>query len=112
MFIWGSEKSGIFIEKSFHLQYVIVWCAISAQVLIRPYFSKIQMKKKLSFNQSNYQNMIENYFIPELSNKVGNNFDEQIFMLAHPLIQLKNYRIIGERIISNLSLEIWFLFPD
>ncbi len=38
--------------------------------------------------------MIENYFVPELSNKVGNNFDEQIFMQAHPLMQLKNYRII------------------
>jgi hypothetical protein len=37
-------------------------------------------EEKIVVNQSNYQNIIENYFVPELRNKVGSNFDKQIFM--------------------------------
>jgi hypothetical protein len=47
MRIWGAEKPEKFIEKSAHPQYVTVWCAISAQGLIKPYFLKILMKKEL-----------------------------------------------------------------
>ncbi len=45
MRILGAEKSEKFIEKSAHPEYVTVWCAISAQGLIGPYFFKILMKK-------------------------------------------------------------------
>jgi hypothetical protein len=37
-------------------------------------------EEKIAVNQSNYQNMLENYFLPKLCNRVGNRFDEQIFM--------------------------------
>jgi hypothetical protein len=47
MRIWGSEKPEKFIEKSAHPLYVTVWRAISAQGLIGPIFSKIQIKREL-----------------------------------------------------------------
>jgi hypothetical protein len=95
MRIWRSEKPEIFIEKSSHPQYVTVWCAISAQVLIGFYFLKNSNEEKIVVNQLNYQNMIENYFVSELCNKFGNNFDEQIFMRdyssPHTTKKLWNY---------------------
>lgn len=47
MRFWGSEKPEFFIEKSAHPLYVTVWCAISSQGIIGPYFLKIQMSRKL-----------------------------------------------------------------
>ncbi len=113
MRIWGSEKPEKIIEKSSHPQYVTVWCAISAQGLIGPYFFEDSNEKKIVVNQSNYQNMIENYFVPELRNKVGNNFDEQIFMQdgASPHTAKKTMELLekffGEKIISNKSVDFW-----
>jgi hypothetical protein len=117
MRFWRSEKPEIFIEKSSHPQYVTVWCSISAQGLIGPYFFENSNEEKIVVNQSNYQNMIENYFVPELRNKVGNDFDEQIFMqdCASPHFAKKTMELLekyfGERIISNKSLEIWPTIP-
>jgi transposase len=57
--------------------------------------------------------MIENYFEPELRKKVGDRFDEQIFMqdeasshTAKKTMELLE-KIFGEKIISIKSTDIW-----
>ncbi len=113
MRIWGTEKPENFVEKSAHPKYVTVWCAISAQGLIGPYFFENSNEEKITVNQSNYQNMLENYFIPKLREMVGDKFGDQIFMQdgasSHTAKQtmelLKKY--FGEKIISIKSEDIW-----
>ncbi len=57
--------------------------------------------------------MIENYFVPELRKKVGNRFDEQIFMQdgASPNTAKKTMDLLekyfGGKIISIKSEDIW-----
>ncbi len=69
-------------------------------------------EEKIVVNQSNYQNMLENYFLPKLCNRVGNRFDEQILCkLARHLIRLRKRwifgKFFGEKIISIKSEDIW-----
>jgi hypothetical protein len=70
MRIWGTEKPENIIEKSAHPQYVTVWCAISAHGLIGPYFFENSNEERITVNQLNYQNMVENYFVPKLRDLV------------------------------------------
>ncbi len=110
---WGTQKPENYIEKSAHPKYVTVWCAISAQGLIGPYFFENSNEERIIVNQSNYQNMIENYFVPKLRDLVGDKFDDQIFMQdgasPHTAKQtmelLKKY--FGEKIISIRCEDIW-----
>jgi len=112
MRIWGSEKPEKFIEKSAHPLYVTVWCAISAQGFIGPYFFENSNQERIIVNQTNYQNMIENYFVPELRKRVGDRFNEQIFMqdtsphTAKKTMELLE-KIFGGKIISIKSTDIW-----
>ena len=38
MRFWGNKKTEIYCEKSAHPIYVTVWCALSSQGIIGPYF--------------------------------------------------------------------------
>ncbi len=46
----GSEKPEKFIRKSANPKYVTVWCAISAQRLIGPYFFENSNEEKIVVN--------------------------------------------------------------
>jgi hypothetical protein len=120
MRIWGSEKPEKFIEKpekfiekSAHPLYVTVWCAISAQGFIGPYFFENSDQERTIVNQSNYQNMIKNYFEPELRKKVGivlmNKFSCKTGASPHTakktMVLLE--KIFGGRITSIKSTDIW-----
>ena len=113
MRFWGSEKPEFFIEKSAHPLYVTVWCAMSSKGIIGPYFFENSNQEKTIVNQINYQNMIENYFVPKLKDLVGENFNNQIFQqdgasshtAKKTLDLLKKY--FDERIISNKLENFW-----
>jgi len=81
MRIWGTERPDEVIQKKAHSLYVTVWCAISARGIIGPYFFENSDGVRETVKQSNYQHMIENYFVPKLVPElVGNDFKNQVFM--------------------------------
>ena len=77
--IWADEKPENFVEKSAHPDYVTVFCAISAQGIIGPYFFEDSNSKRITVNQLTYQNMLEKFFIPKLRSITGEKFKDQIF---------------------------------
>lgn len=111
--IWGTEKPETFIEKPAHPEYVTVWCAISAQGPIGPYFFEDSNGTRVTVDQFTYQDMIENYFVPKLREKCGESFNEQIFHqdgatphTAGLTIELL-HKHFGNNIISFRSKDIW-----
>ncbi len=114
MRIWGTEKPDAVVEIPAHAEYVTVWTAISSQGIIGPYFFENSNGKRETVRQENYQQMIENYFVPTLQGLVGEEeFENQIFMqdgasphtARNTMILLEKY--FGSRIISNKSEDFW-----
>jgi len=100
-------------DKSGHPTYVTVWCALSAQGLIGPYFFENSSGVRETVNQTNYQNMIKSYFVPKLKDFTGNKFKDQIFMQdgASPHTAIKSIKLLQtifkDRIISGKSKDTW-----
>jgi hypothetical protein len=61
--IWGSSPPDTRIEKPLHSPKVTVWCGLSADSILPPYFFDSNV------NAENYSNMILTYAIPELKKK-------------------------------------------
>jgi len=75
MRIWGSENPNVVLEKSARPIYVTVWAAISTRGIIGPYFFENSKGIRSTVRQENYQQMIENFFVPKLKELTDEEFE-------------------------------------
>jgi hypothetical protein len=53
-------------ERLLHSPHVIVWCAISAQGIIGPYFFESDDGVSVTVDVERYNHMLETFFLPEM----------------------------------------------
>ncbi|GFX70023.1 uncharacterized protein TNCV_340501 [Trichonephila clavipes] len=66
--IWSEANPQVYVETPLHPEKLIVWCALWAGGIIRPYFFKNDEGHNVTVNGDRYRAMITNVFIPELNN--------------------------------------------
>ncbi len=95
-------------SKKAHSLYLTVRCAISARGIIGPYFFENSEGIRETERQTNYQHMIENYFVPKLKELVGSDFESQIFMQDGASPHSQNHFRTPEEVFwhKNLKLQI------
>ena len=59
-------------ERPLHSPQVVVWCAISAQGIIGPYFFEGNDGVSVTANAERYNHMLETFFLPELRRRNWN----------------------------------------
>lgn len=65
---WGSENPRIVRPKSHHPERLTVWCGISSNGVIGPYFFEDERRKSISVTGERYRNLLNNYVFPILEN--------------------------------------------
>ena len=86
----------------------IVWCGITPEEIIGPYFFENGETVAVSVNGIQYRAMIENFLRPEVENNPQLWFqqDGATFHTARPIMALL-HEIFGDRIISRFSDFNW-----
>lgn len=62
---WNNKNPRELHEKPLHSERVSVWCALSRERIIGPYFFE-ENERAVTVNSERYVNMIENFFLPTL----------------------------------------------
>ena len=62
---WGTENPHEILEKPLHSEKATVWCAISSQGIIGPYFFE-ENERAVTVNGTRYRAMLQDYFFPSL----------------------------------------------
>jgi transposase len=65
--IWAAENPREIVEKPLHAQKVTVWCAMSANGIIGPYFFENDAGNSVTVNGERYRAMITNFLWPALN---------------------------------------------
>jgi hypothetical protein len=63
---WAPTNPHQLDEQPLHSPQVVVWCAISAQGIIGPYFFKGDDGVSVTVNAERYNHMLETFFLPEM----------------------------------------------
>jgi hypothetical protein len=63
---WATENPRLLLETPLHSERVTVWCAISSQHIIGPYFFQNEQGDSLTVTGDRYRQMLQNFFIPQL----------------------------------------------
>ena len=69
---WGSQKPDEVLECPLHSAKVTVWCAMSSQGLIEPFFFE-ENGSAVTVNGARYRIMLQTFFFPQLKALVGKN---------------------------------------
>ena len=97
---WGREKPNFVNNVPLHSQKVTVWCAVSFNGVIGPYFFE-EDGQTVTVNQQRYQHMLADFFFPAIA-PIGNKWMQQDGATAHTAnasIALLQERF-GEHLIS------------
>ena len=80
-------------EKERDLPKHVLWCAISAKVIIGPYIFRDNARRTKTVTGENYLEMLEKFFLPELRNNasVENCYFQQDGALAHYARKVRDY---------------------
>lgn len=63
---WADRNPMQLHERPLHSEKVTVWCAVSAQMIIGPYFFEDDNGRAVTVNGERYREMLQQFFIPEL----------------------------------------------
>jgi hypothetical protein len=63
---WAPTNPHQLQERPLHSPQVVVWCAISAQGIIGPYFFEGDDGVSVTVNAKRYNHMLETFFLPEI----------------------------------------------
>lgn len=63
---WAEENPRLLHETPLHAQKVTVWCAMSANGIIGPYFFEDEAENAVTVNSERYVAMIRNFLTPQL----------------------------------------------
>jgi hypothetical protein len=63
---WASTNPHLLHESPLHSEKVTVWCAISAQHIIGPYFFENESGNAVTVNGDRYRTMLQSFFLPGL----------------------------------------------
>ncbi|KAJ4429874.1 hypothetical protein ANN_22078 [Periplaneta americana] len=63
---FGFEQLDVIVQTPFHSERVTIWCAISAKVVLGPYFVEDDGGHSLTVNQDRYKNLIITAFLRDL----------------------------------------------
>ena len=63
---WALENPHLIHENPLHSEKVTVWCAISAQHIIGPYFFDDENRDTVTVNGNRYRTMLQSFFLPGL----------------------------------------------
>ena len=69
---WAPTNPRQLHERPLHSPQVIVWCAISAQGLIGPYFFEGDDGVFVTVNTERYNHMLETFFLPKMKRRNWN----------------------------------------
>jgi hypothetical protein len=105
---WGSENPRAIHQRQLHPIRCTVWCGITSENVIGPYFFENEDGSAVTVNGERYRFMIENFLRPALENRPGMWFqqDGATAHTARDTMALLR-QIFGERIISRNSEIFW-----
>lgn len=106
--IWGSENPRIIVEDQMHPLRCTVWCGITSERIIGPYFFENDEGVAINVNGIQYREMIENLLRPAVQNYPDLWFqqDGATAHTARPTMAILR-EIFGSRIISRFSDFKW-----
>ena len=109
---WGSENPHEVLERPLHPDKTTVWCAISSQGIIGPYFFE-ENGETVTVNGIRYRAMLQDFFLPELRRLVGRNIRNQWFQQDGATCHTANNTlsllrdVFGDNLISLRTDKIW-----
>lgn len=63
--VWGEQNPHATVERTQHPAYVTVWCGLTSQGIIGPYFFQ-DRGRTVTVNEARYRKMLDTFLIPEL----------------------------------------------
>lgn len=106
--IWGIENPRVVHQRQLHPLKCTVWCAITSQRIIGPFFFEDNDGNGVTVNGERYRDMVQNFLRPALSDNREMWFqqDGATAHTARATMQLLR-QIFGERLISKNSAFNW-----
>lgn len=71
MRFWGAENPRIVHESELHPSRVTVWCGVTSERIIGPYFFEDPDENAVTVTGERYREMLVNFVRPEIANMVG-----------------------------------------
>ena len=71
MRFWGSENPPIAYASELHPRKVTVWCGVTSERIIKPYFFEDCDENAVTVTGERYRKMLENFVWPEIANMSG-----------------------------------------
>ena len=105
MRFWGTANPRVVHQHQLHSLKCTVWCGVTSQRVIGPYFFENEVGKAVTVNGDRYRTMIHNFIRPVAANKWFQQ-DGATAHTARDTITLVN-EIFDERIISRNSEFNW-----
>ena len=69
---WAPKNPRQLHEQPVHSPQLVVWCAISEQGIIGPYFFECDDSVSVTVNAERYNHMLETFFLPEMRRRNWN----------------------------------------
>ena len=109
---WGKESPTEVVARPLHSKKVPVWCALSSQGIIGPFFFE-EDDTTVTVNGKRYRSMLETFFVPELKRLAGNELSRQWFQQDGATAHTANNTLtfirseFANRIISLRTDNVW-----